>query len=163
MDNSKRRFLRYGFLSGAVLLFDGCNLFGVTTPAHTLRLLSYDLVPNLRQFGFDVSGYIMKLLHNKRIRESDKTFLKNGIKWLNENAIKLYKKEYAKLEAKQRAQVLHVTSQEDWGEDFLADVMRYSFEAMLADPVYGVNKNEAAWKWLDFEGGRPRPQKAFVS
>ncbi|MBA1438496.1 MAG: gluconate 2-dehydrogenase subunit 3 family protein [Epsilonproteobacteria bacterium] len=162
MNISKRRFLCYGMLSSTVLLFSGCELWGVTTLAHTLKVLQYDLVPKAKEMDLNVNSYIFMLLRHKRVRQSDKEFLKNGVKWLNEEAVNTYQKEYAKLAQNQRQTLLKKVSQEGWGEDFLADVMRYTFEAMLSDPVYGVNKNELAWKWLDFEGGLPRPQKGCI-
>jgi hypothetical protein len=41
-------------------------------------------------------------------------------------------------------------------------MMRYIFEAMLGDPIYGANKHEAGWKWLAFEGGKPRAKRMYL-
>ena len=37
--------------------------------------------------------------------------------------------------------------------------MRLIWEAALLDPYYGVNKDEAGWKWLHHHPGKPRPVK----
>ena len=159
---TRRKFLQYGFLSTSVLLFDGCSLFGVTTPHKTLSVLQYDLVPKAQELGLDVNSYIHIVLHHSRISKSDKTFLKNGVKWLNEECIQQHHKTYDKLASSQRQKILHTIAQTGWGEDFLYDVMNYSFEAMLGDPIYGANKEEQGWQWLGFEGGLPRPKKAYL-
>ena len=159
---TRRKFLQYGFLSTSVVLFDGCNLFGITTPYKTLSVLQYDLVPKAQELGLDVNSYIHTVLRHSHILESDKTFLKNGVKWLNEECVKAYRKEYVNLPIQKRQSILQKVAQTGWGEDFLYDVMSYTFEAMLGDPIYGANKNEAGWQWLHFQGGQPRPKRAYL-
>ena len=159
---TRRKFLQYGFLSTSIVLFDGCTLFGVTTPYKTLSVLQYDLVPKAQELELDVNSYIHTVLRHSRISKSDKVFLKNGVKWLNEESIQRYHKEYTKLTTHQRQEILNTIAQTGWGEDFLYDVIGYTFEAMLGDPIYGVNKNEKGWRWLHFTGGLPRPKEAFL-
>lgn len=103
-----------------------------------------------------------KIFHHSRISDADKTFLKNGVKWLNEEAVSMYKKEYTKLSSAQREELLLHVSKTEWGESFVYEVMNYMFEAMLGDPVYGGNNKEAGWQWLNFKGGQPRPQKVYM-
>jgi len=33
------------------------------------------------------------------------------------------------------------------------------FEALLLDPIYGVNTNNIGWNWLNHDPGVPRPNK----
>lgn len=162
MNNPRRKFLQYGFLSSSVFLFDGCTLFGVTTPYATIRVLQNDLVPQAESLGINTISYMHIVFKHKRIRKSDKEFLKNGVKWLNEESIKKYHKEYVKLVKHQRESLLHVIAKTSWGESFLYDIMSYTFEAMLGDPIYGGNNNQAGWKWLAFQGGLPRPKKVYI-
>lgn len=158
----RRKFLQYGFVSTSVVLFDGCNFFGVTTLYKTLFVLQYDLVPKAKELGLDVGKYIYTVLHHSHILQSDKEFLKNGVTWLNEECIATYKQEYAKLPKSKRREIVKKIARTGWGEDFLYDVMSYTFEAMLGDPVYGVNQGQKGWDWLAFQGGEPRPKKAFL-
>ncbi len=162
MTFSRRNFLKAGFLSSAVFIMNGCSLFGVTTPLQTLSLLHKDLFPYAQELGIQTAPYMQIIFHQSRISDADKTFLKNGVKWLNEAGIKKYKQEYIKLSSKQREALLERVTQTEWGDSFVYDVMNYMFEAMLGDPVYGGNNKEAGWQWLDFEGGQPRPQKAYM-
>jgi len=159
---SRRNFLKAGFLSSAVFVMEGCNLFAVTTPMQTLGLMHKDLFPQAQALGIKTASYMNIVFNHSRISDADKTFLKNGVKWLNEEAVKMYKKEYAKLSALPRQKVLASVTQTEWGNSFVYDVMNYMFEAMLGDPVYGGNNNEAGWKWLRFEGGKPRPKQAYM-
>ncbi|MDH4944293.1 gluconate 2-dehydrogenase subunit 3 family protein [Sulfurimonas sp. C5] len=162
MDASKRKFLQYGFLSSSVFLFDGCSLFGVTTPYKTIEVLQKDLVPKIVELNIKTISYMHLVFRHKKISKSDKEFLKNGVKWLNEEAIKKYKREYIKLPAHQRQNILTEIADTKWGEDFLYDIMSYTFEAMLGDPIYSGNNNQAGWKWLEFSGGLPRPKKVYI-
>ncbi|MFT7860531.1 MAG: gluconate 2-dehydrogenase subunit 3 family protein [Sulfurimonas sp.] len=159
---SRRKFLKYGFLSSSVLLFDGCSFSGITTPYATIKVLQNDLVPKAKELNIDTIGYMHLVFKHSRIIESDKEFLKNGVKWLNEEAIKSYKQEYIKLKKAQREKLLAEVAQSRWGDSFLYDIMSYTFEAMLGDPIYGGNNKKAGWKWLEFQGGLPRPTKVYL-
>jgi len=159
---SRRRFLSLGFLSSAVFLMDGCSLFGITTPIETFRILHQDLFPQAQRLGIETDSYMSLVFNHSKISKSDKDYLKNGVKWLNEEALKMHGSIYTKLSRKDRESVLKSISTTEWGESFLYDVMSYMFEAMLGDPIYGGNNKEAGWKWLAFEGGQPRPKEAYL-
>ena len=159
---SRRNFLKTGFLSSAVLVMSGCDLFAITTPQETLALLQKDLFPQANALGIATAPYLSIVFHHSRISKADKVYLKNGVKWLNEEAVTLYKRSYTQLLSTQREAVLRSFTQESWGESYLANVMNYLFEAMLGDPIYGGNNKEAGWKWLAFEGGQPRPKERYL-
>ena len=159
---SRRNFLKAGFLSSSVMVMSGCSLFSITTPQETLRVLQDDLFPKAGALGINTSSYLHIVFHHSRISKAEKEYLKNGVKWLNEEAVKLHKTSYVKLLSTQRENVLQNFVKTDWGEAYLADVMNYLFEAMLGDPIYGGNTKEAGWKWLQFEGGQPRPKERYV-
>jgi len=159
---SRRNFLKSGFLSSSVLVMSGCNLFAITTPQETLKVLQNDLFPKAKELGINTSSYLSIIFHHSRISQEDKRYLKNGVKWLNEEAVKLHQTTYVKLLASQRKEVLKSISKTKWGESYMADVMNYLFEAMLGDPIYGGNNKEAGWKWLEFEGGQPRPKRRYT-
>ena len=159
----RRKFLKAGFLSCAIFVMNGCKLVDVTNSEKSIEVLHNDLFPKAKELGINSSEYLFKIvLHHSRIREEDKLFIKNGVKWLNETAVEMFKKSYTKLPASKRQDVLDAISKTKWGESWIHDMMTYIFEAMLGDPIYGGNKNEAGWKWLAFEGGKPRPTKAFL-
>jgi len=160
--NQRRNFLKYSFLGSSVFIMNGCELFSVTTIHDTIKVLHTDLFPKANELQIETSNYISIILHHERVTKEDKIFLKNGVKWLNEASASMYKKTYTKLLFQERQELLHAIVQKEWGESWLHTVMTYLFEAMLGDPIYGGNNNEAGWKWLSFEGGLPRPTKAYL-
>ena len=160
--NSRRKFLKMGFLSSAVFVMSGCELFSITTPVHTIRMVQNDLFPKAKALNIETANYITLILKSRYVSDEDKLFLKNGTKWLNETSVEMYKNIYTKLTYIERQNVLKEISQTKWGDSWLYNMMNYIFEAMLGDPIYGGNNKEAGWKWLAFEGGKPRPTKAYV-
>ena len=159
---NRRKFLHYGFLSTAVLVMDGCALKNILTSKDTIAQVQYDLFPKAKELGINTQAYMRIILHHTRVSKEDKAFIKNGVKWLNEEAQKMYKDIYTKLSEPQRQKVLHSIANEQWGESWLYSMLSYNFEAMLGDPIYKANINKAGWKWLQFTGGLPAPKKAFL-
>lgn len=159
---SRRTFLKAGFLSSAVFVMSGCELFSVTTSEDTIKVLQNDLFPKAKELGIKTSAYISIILHHSRVSKEDKAFIKNGVKWLNEEAVKMYNTTYAKLLASQRQKVLKAIVKTEWGDGFMYNMNSYLFEAMLGDPIYGGNNKEAGWKWLEFVGGQPRPKEPYL-
>lgn len=162
MLNKRRNFLKYTFLGSSVFVMNGCELFSVTTMQDTLTLLHHDLFPKAEELSIETASYVSVILHHERVTKEDKTFLKNGVKWLNEEAVSMHEKTYTKLLKAQREAVLESIVKTEWGESWLHSIMSYLFEAMLGDPIYGGNNGEAGWKWLSFTGGLPRPKKAYL-
>ena len=160
--NSRRTFLKVGFLSSAVFVMSGCELFSITTPQDTIKVLQTDLFPKAKELGINTSAYISVILHHSRVSDEDKVFIKNGVKWLNEEAVKMYKTTYTKLLSTQRQELLTTIAKTEWGENFMYNMNSYLFEAMLGDPIYGGNNKEAGWKWLQFSGGQPRPKEMYL-
>jgi len=140
----------------------GCTLFKIVTPTQTLEVMQEDLFPKAKELGVDTKRYMHIILHHTRVSQEDKKFIKNGVKWLNEEAVSLYQRDYINLPKNEREDVLKAISKTSWGESFIYDILTYTFEATFADPIYRVNQNEAGWKWLNFEGGLPRPKKAYL-
>jgi len=158
----RRNFLKAGFLSSAVILTSGCDIFGVTTSRDTIKILQNDLFPKAKDLGINTADYITIVYRQHKIAKRDKEFLKNGVKWLNETAIEMFKQTYTKLSSLQRQEVLREIVTTQWGESWIDTMLRYIMEASLGDPIYGGNNRQAGWKWLDFEGGKPRPKKVYL-
>ena len=164
MTNPQRRnILKVGFLASSVVVMQGCDLFGVTTLRDTLRLLQYDLYPKAEELQIDTLPYINKIiLHHPRVTKSEKNFIKNGFEWLNEEAVQMYQKMYAKLSKQERQNVLTSVAQTEWGSSWMDTMLGYIFEASFGDPIYGGNTQEVAWKWLEFVGGEPRAKRMYL-
>ena len=161
--NSRRSFLKNSFLSSVILLTSSGKLFGAVTPMSTISQLHIDLFPDNaispNQNDINASYYLNSILKHSRITDDTKKFIRNGVKWLNEEANTKYKRVYTKLSSKQRQIILKDISKTSWGESWLESIMTYLLEAMLGDPVYGGNKAESGWKWLKHTGGLPKPKK----
>ena len=163
---SRRIFLKNSFLSSVILLTYGSELFAAITPMHTISIVQKDLFPSTGLVPsskyINANFYLNKILTHSRVTLEDKIFIRDGVKWLNEEAVTKYKKVYVRLSKKQRQKVLKDVADSDWGESWLATIMTYLLEAMLGDPIYGGNKSEIGWKWLNHKGGLPRPTKALL-
>ena len=160
--NSRRTFLKASLLSSAILVMSGCSVYGAVTPRETLDLLQEDLFPFSKDLDVKVSLYLTLILEHSRVSQEDKNFLRNGVQWLNEEAILKYDRVYTKLSALERQRVLKIISKENWGESWIAALLTYTMEAIFSDKIYGVNPKESAHRWLAFDMGLPRPKKALL-
>lgn len=160
---SKRRtFLKVGFFSSAIVFTNGCDILGVEKLSDTIKVVQNDLFPKAKELHINISKYMNIIFQHSRIDETDKEFIKNGIKWLNEEAVEMFNLSYTKLSMSKRQEVLEGITKYRWGENWIDNMMRYIFEAMLGDPIYGGNNEEAGWKWLGFKGGNPRPKELYL-
>lgn len=89
----------------------------------------------------------------------DKTFVLNGIKWLNGLSDKQFGKAFVALNAADQHTVLNKIATSSAGERWLSHLLLYIMEALLTDPVYGGNPNGVGWQWLEHQAGFPRPAK----
>ena len=164
---SRRTFLKNSFLSSVIFVTFSGELFGAVTPMATLSALHEDLFPNHADTPFtDSVNSIFYLrtviLKHTCIEDDTKSFIRDGVKWLNEESVSKYKKVYTKLSSKQRQKVLKEIVDTDWGESWMGTIMVYLLEAMLGDPIYGINSDKSGWKWLNHQPGYPRPKKALL-
>lgn len=162
MKYSRRNFLKSTLGGSLIALSTSNELFALTTPLQTLKVVQTDLFPKEKIDDANAYAYLSIILHHSHISDEDKHFLKNGTLWLNEEALKTYKDVYIKLSSKQRQKVLRTISQESWGKSWIKTVLGYIMEAVLGDPIYGINKEESGWKWLAHTSGLPRPTKALL-
>lgn len=160
--NSRRNFLKSSFLGGAVIVMSGSELFGPVSPLDTLTLVQEDLFPHAKKLDVNTLGYLTLILHHSRVSDEDKAFIRNGVQWLNEESLKIYKTTYVKLTSKERQKILQIINIQPWGKNWCATILSYIFEAVTSDPVYGVSKKEAGWEWLEFKAGLPRPKEPLL-
>ncbi len=160
--NARRTFLKTSFLTAAVIVMSGNELFGAVYPLDTILIAQEDLFPHAKKLGVDIRAYLLIILHHTRVTDEDKTFIRNGAQWLNEEAVAQYRQTYIQLSADKRQKILKIVSKERWGENWIHTILVYVMEATFSDKVYGVNKNENGQKWLDFTPGMPRPKEAYL-
>ena len=160
--DSRRTFLETSFLTTLVMVMSQDKLYSSVTPLQTLAIVQEDLFPQEMITSSNAYGYISIIFKHSRVSAEDKQYLRNGTKWLNEQAVSTYKKVYTQLLPKERQNILHTIAKESWGESFIKIVLSYIMEATLGDPIYGINKKESGWKWLSHESGLPRPKEMYL-
>jgi hypothetical protein len=67
---------------------------------------------------------------------------------------------FAALSFDERRVALERFSKQRGGTPWMRNMMRYTIEAFLCEPVHGGNPDEVAWKWLGYTPGFPRPADA---
>jgi hypothetical protein len=138
------------------------KLFAAVTPLQTLAIAQEDLFPQEMITKANAYSYISFIFKHSRVSAADKQFLRNGTKWLNEEAVNTYKDVYTTLSPRQRENILQKIAKESWGESWIKMLLSYIMEATLGDPIYGINTNEFAWKWLEHSSGLPRPKELYI-
>lgn len=101
-------------------------------------------------------------LKDPQITDEDKTFIINGINWIDEACNEKYLMDFISLDSKKQKLVLIKISNVDWGETWLSLMMTMIIEALLSHPLYGGNTNESGWKWLNHFSGNPQPNSELL-
>jgi len=159
---SRRSFFKTTFLTSLIMVTSSNSLFASVTPLQTLAVVQEDLFPKEMITKANAYAYINLIFKHSRVSAQDKQFLRNGTKWLHEEAVAKYNKVYTSLSSKERQNVLEMISEQSWGESWIKKVLSYIMEAVLGDPVYGINKDKSGWKWLHHSSGLPRPKEMYV-
>lgn len=118
-------------------------------PDHTI--LSSSKHPYVIQFVFET-------LAHKSFDKDIRAFVIEGAKEL----IQRTKGIFAVMSHKDKEKALRAYEETAYGSAWLSRIMTLTLEAMLSDPIYGVNKKAQAWKTLDTSGGEPSPQKRYL-
>lgn len=105
----------------------------------------------------------LNLLSFLKLVTKDKYFDKDDLKFLIRGAKRLYKlnKNYIQLSVTKKEKVLRDFEKTSFGQNWLAILMYYGFEAMLGDPIYGGNRNNQGWKNLAHNTGLPQPKTKY--
>jgi len=102
-------------------------------------------------------GYLYTMLHTSDADVDERKFIIKGVNWLDGMADTMTGAPFIKLNEQDRERVLKKISESDTGETWLSTLLRYIFEALLTDPVYGGNTDSKGWQWLEHQPGFPRP------
>ena len=111
--------------------------------------------PSASEFG--ATAYLANVSSHSSFLESDLKFLKRGAGELMDTY-----NDFLTLSPKEQEERLReFVKSSKLGENWVAFVLYFTIEGLLADPIYGGNKNESGWRWLGHHAGQPRPQKPF--
>lgn len=158
MDRNKRLFLKLAFGAGVLSLQQFA--WGKRS-LDTIELLQCDLFPALPN-GLDVHtinarAYLAHILRHPRVSLRQKHIIHQGIVQIEQLAKKRYRATYVELGAKKRQVLLAQIAKTPWGEGFIQEMLGFIFEALLGDPIYGINKDGVGWRWTRHTPGLPRP------
>jgi len=112
--------------------------------------------PAASEFG--ATTYLANVSTHSSFLASDLRFLKHGVQELmNEynNFLTLSPKE-------QDETLREFVDEHDVGENWVSFLLYFTIEALLSSPLYGGNKNESGWKWLNHHAGVPQPKVPFA-
>ena len=101
--------------------------------------------------------YLHNTLETPGADDGDRTFIFNGVGWLNDLTQQDYKQAFFELHEPQRETALRKIAQSRAGRNWLSLLLTYLLEALLAAPVYGGNPNGIGWEWLEHQPGYPMP------
>jgi len=93
----------------------------------------------------------------KNIEDGDPEFIAKGIGWLEDLSAQSMGDKFLTLPTEKQATLLERIANSSAGENWLSILMYYLTEALLLDPVYGGNTDQAGWNWLEHQAGFPRP------
>lgn len=103
--------------------------------------------------------WIVYVLNDKREPQREKDFIVEHLDGLIAFSEEQKSKTFDQLSTNEKEDVLALffedKIQKRWGSRLLTLI----FEALLLDPIYGVNPDTIGWKWLDHNPGVPRPNK----
>lgn len=128
-----------------------------TVLGYVLEILfpSESIGPSIQQLNS--LAYIIWNLNDKNRDEDSNNYVIKGIKWVEETAEEEYQSSFLDLSDSKKEKLIDFIAKKNWGEDWLSAVLTLIFESMVYDPVYSVNNNQVAWKWLNHQPGYPRP------
>ncbi len=114
-----------------------------------------ETTPGASDIGATV--YLHNAIENPDADGEDKAFILRGIGWLNGLTQDRHKKTFVQLSAIQQDDIIHTIVKSRAGRNWVSMLLTYTLEALLTDPVYGGNKNQLGWKWLQHQPGYPTP------
>lgn len=105
-------------------------------------------------------AYLQFVLADPALDPRDQKFIINGVRWLEEECQSLFLRSFTDLNPVEKETILRKIETENWGERWISQLLKYIFEALLTDPIYGGNPDKIGWKWLSHIPGEPRPNVA---
>ncbi len=109
-------------------------------------------------------GYLKFVVSDNTLDSESREFITRGAAWLQDMSMQMFNRSFVKLDETESEKVLRRIATSNAGENWLATLLLYIVEALLTDPVYGGNIDEAGWRWLEHVPGFPRPplDKTFL-
>jgi len=131
----------------------------------TVRALHEHLFPPLpgtpNVADINATAYLSAVLLDPRIDAAEREFLSRGVILLDAYARRRHDRPFTALAEDEREAVLRRIEENPDGRYWLSLIVHYLLEALLADPVYGGNRDGIGWRWLAHDPGTPRPPRGW--
>lgn len=114
-----------------------------------------DDAPGAQQIG--APAYLRGIVRDPAGDREEQAFVLAGARLLAQHAQRVRGRPFGDLAFDERELVLRLLVKSPAGELWVSTLMGYLCEALLADPVHGVNPNGVGWAWLQHQPGFPRP------
>lgn len=130
-------------------------------PWTTLRAVLAHLLPHTDDApgADDIHAvvYLHDTLENPAADGAAKARIVDGAQRVEALAQAQHQQPFATLDEAQRETLLREFERQSGGSAWLSSLLTFALEALLADPVYGGNTDQAGWRWLNHQPGFPRP------
>jgi gluconate 2-dehydrogenase gamma chain len=80
-----------------------------------------------------------------------------GYQTFARNCLEQTGQKFTDLSTERQFEFMQYAAGQRWGERWFSRLLTYIFEALLGDPVYGINPDGIGWQWLQHKPGAPRP------
>jgi gluconate 2-dehydrogenase gamma chain len=102
-------------------------------------------------------AYLKWVVDDNNLDPQEREFILRGTEWLEALTWETHDQGFIQLSADRQAAMLERIARSEAGENWLATLLLYIFEALLSDPIYGGNPDGIGWRWLRHQPGFPRP------
>ena len=103
--------------------------------------------------------WIVYVLNDAREPQREKDFIVEHLDGLNQLSIETHKVSYDALSIDRKEDLVELFFEEKAPKRWGSRMLTLIFEALLLDPLYGVNPNNIGWTWLNHNPGMPRPNE----
>jgi gluconate 2-dehydrogenase gamma chain len=103
--------------------------------------------------------WIVYVLNDAIEPQREKDFIVEHLEGLNQLSKETHKVSYDLLSMDRQGDLLELFFEEKAPKRWGSRMLTLIFEALLLDPLYGVNPNNIGWKWLNHNPGMPRPNE----
>jgi len=101
--------------------------------------------------------YLRFVVADAKVDTEEREFILQGNQWLDDLAQQRRGQAFRVLDAEGREQLLREIAATPAGENWIATLLTYLFEALLTAPAYGGNPDGIGWRWLEYVPGFPLP------
>jgi len=173
---NRRHFLSRSLLAASLPLVPGATTWAKVLPElsegaaglsrrqwETLAALQDHLLPSEPDAPgareVHATAYLYYTLTAPGTKPVEQTFIREGLERLERVVAGIGEKSFIELDEAGRETALRRLEQDKVGQHWLAEVLNFLLESLLADPLYGGNPDTIGWRWLEHTPGFPRPPK----